>query len=174
MVLADGSTVIYVFYYAGFVPEDPTDPNKPDPTDPHDPYDPDKPDPDPFDPDDPNPVNPPKPGPVDPDDPDTPTPTPDPDEPDPNDPYYPDPNPTPNPDPTEPEIDYSVKVNYVVNRYVVTGDGKRVLVSSHYYKSYVGNTIYADALYSWSDPGHHRHHRMACIRQGHRGLHLPR
>ncbi|MEI3315424.1 MAG: hypothetical protein V8R29_04265 [Eggerthellaceae bacterium] len=36
----------------------------------------------------------------------------------------------------------------MVNRYVVTGDGKRVLVSSHYYKSYVGNTIYADALYS--------------------------
>ena len=153
VVLADGSTVIYVFYYAGFVPEDPTDPNKPDPTDPHDPYDPDKPDPDPFDPDDPNPVNPPKPGPVDPDDPDIPTPTPDPDEPDPNDPYYPDPNPTPNPDPTEPEIDYSVKVNYVVNRYVVTGDGKRVLVSSHYYKSYVGNTIYADALYSGQTPG---------------------
>lgn len=41
----------------------------------------------------------------------------------------------------------------MVNRYVVTGDGKRVLVSSHYYKSYVGNTIYADALYSGQTPG---------------------
>lgn len=45
------------------------------------------------------------------------------------------------------------KVNYVINRYVVPATAKRVLVSSHYYKSYVGNTIYADALYSGQTPG---------------------
>ncbi len=156
VVLADGTTVVYVFYYAGYWnnpdPDDPNpvvpDPPEPDPTDPHDPFGPD---PDPTDPDDPDPKDPdpdPDPLPDDPYGPNPPTPQPDPN-PDPDDPTPPNPD-DPNPDP---DPDEAIKVYYVVNRWMITGDTKRELASSHLYKSYVGNTINADAIYHGQTPG---------------------